>query len=128
MAKITSIDDIDRLALRDVETATAEMRDCRTEFEEFLRYMAQQYPGAIAFGTVICGEAKGLLVLSASCEEWIGTYTAPQRARTLGRIFANLPTSLRDEFVRAFDAEVADIAAEEEEETEPITRKEQHDE
>jgi hypothetical protein len=67
-AKLIPIDDTDRLLLRDPEVAGAEMWAADHALRGSLAWVAERYPGIVAFGAVILGEVKGVLLIAPSAD------------------------------------------------------------
>jgi hypothetical protein len=106
MGQITSIDSTDRLATRieqrDPETALAELQLCVTDFNLWLRDLAAEYPGCMAIGGIVYGQVCGALVLTPSAGTCHFSPVAPQLARNLANLIANLYPEVRAEFETQF--------------------------
>lgn len=106
MAKVTAFSPTDRLAERDGDTAAEELDECVLQFLACLEHLAQDYPGVIACGSIVCGRPCGVFAMTSSAEGGHYSPLAPQVLRTLAQIVGRLPAELR----AAFEAELRTIA------------------
>jgi hypothetical protein len=96
--KITSIDTAERLIGRDPGAARDELHECVAALRPCLESLAQAFPGVIALGAILTGDAYGMLVLAPNAEANFYSPKGKTAVRELAQILACLPHPLRDSF------------------------------
>lgn len=106
MAKITSIDPVERTVQRDAEEALDELRACTLDSLDCVERLARSYPGAFAIAYIAFG-VPSVLVFSVSADDGVQTVhrlpDALDRAKLLGNCVAYLPADV----LLAFELQLA---------------------
>jgi hypothetical protein len=89
---------------RSIDIAMTNLRAAITDMELQLEAFGQGHKKVIAFGAVVYGEVRGVLVLAG---DDLYSPVGPDRMRTWARMIGHLPTEL----LSTFEAELAAIKA-----------------
>jgi hypothetical protein len=107
MARLTSIDEADRLLQRDPDAARSEGRECLRAIRPCMTSLGRAFSGVVAIGAIAAGEPHAVLVLVPSAQGSLHSVGAKAALRDLALICAHLPPDLQDVFDAALVKEKA---------------------